>query len=124
MGLIRKLFGAAGISNPPEKPIYVDMRSETERQIELRAKSPLGEVDERTAERLLALTYLQNTLRYGTPEWKRNREELRAIGTALFEQGGNDRMTLLAYRAACLGVRPCDLLWAWDGIGRWRQRGA
>jgi len=100
---------------------YVDMRSMSERSIKQRAGSQLGDKDEQVAKRLLTLTRLENTLKYGSPEWNRDREEIRSIGEALFKEGGHNKMKLLAYRVAALGGSARDCEWDWDGIGGWMR---
>jgi hypothetical protein len=89
------------------------MRPESERKVEQKAKSPLSAEDEEIARRMVSLIQQCESLDDAA------HEEMKQIGRQLCENGGYDRMVLIAYRVQVLGrrVRDCELYW--DGICGW-----
>ena len=132
MGWLRNLFGRSrerastydSIDNSQKKwenilqetqasSGVVDMRPESERNAERQAQSHLSPEDEEIARRMVSLIQQCKSLDDAA------HEEMKQIGTHLCENGGYDRMVLIAYRVKALGrrVRDCELYW--DGICGW-----
>ena len=90
----------------------VDMRPDSEKQVELQAQSDLGGENESFAQRLV---YLQSQSGDATAK-----TEIRRIGEQLGDNGGHGRMALVAYRVEYLGGSSRQLEYAWAGICGWR----
>jgi len=111
MSWLRNLFGGRRASAVNSD--FVDMRPESERKMESKAQSRLSAEDEQIARRMVSLIQQCKSLDDAA------HEEMKQIGRQLCENGGNDRMLLIAYRVQALGrrVRDCELYW--DGICSW-----
>ena len=92
---------------------FVDLRPESERNAERKAHSSLSSEDEKIARRMVSLIEQCQSLDDTAAQ------EMKTIGQQLCQNGGNDRMLLIAYRVQSLGrrVRDCELYW--DGICGW-----
>ena len=111
MGWLRNLFG--GSRATAGDPNFVDLRPESERQTQRRAKTGLSGEDEEIARRMVRLIQECGSLDDAAAL------EMKQIGHQLCENGGHERMVLIAYRVQALGrrVRDCELYW--DGICGW-----
>jgi hypothetical protein len=111
MGWLRNLFAGNRASTADSD--FVDLRPESERQIERKAQSRLSSEDEEIARRMVSLIQQCNSLDDEAAQ------EMKRIGRQLCDNGGHDRMVLIAYRVKALGrrVRDCELYW--DGICGW-----
>jgi hypothetical protein len=111
MGWLKGLFG--GKRSTETRSDFADLRPESERKIEHKAQSRLSAEDEQIARRMVSLIQQCESLDDAA------HEEMKQIGRQLCENGGNDRMLLIAYRVQALGrrVRDCELYW--DGICGW-----
>jgi hypothetical protein len=92
---------------------FVDLRPESERNMERKAQSRLSAEDEEIAQRMVSLIQQCQSLDDAAAQ------EMKKIGEQICADGGNDRMLLIAYRVQALGrrVRDCELYW--DGICGW-----
>jgi hypothetical protein len=110
---IRGFTSASGMN-------VIDLRSEHEKQLGLRAVRGLGVEDEKYAHQLVAIfKEMQALFETDKAAYDRKREEARKIGQILGDNGGNDRMTLVANRVQVLGGRARDCERAWEGICGW-----
>ena len=110
---IRGFASASGMN-------VIDLRSEHEKQIGLRAVRGLDIEDEKYAHQLVAIfKEMQALFETDKAAYDRKREEARKIGQILGDNGGNDRMTLVANRVQILGGRTRDCERAWEGICGW-----
>lgn len=111
MGWLRNLFG--GRRATATSSDFVDLRPESERKMEKQAHSRLLPEDEEIAQRMVSLIRQCQSLDDSAAQ------EMKRIGEQLCENGGYDRMVLVAYRVQALGrrVRDCELYW--DGICGW-----
>jgi hypothetical protein len=94
-----------------EQMYVVDLRPESERQIEREAQHDLGGEDEQLARKVLLLQQQRDS-----PQVK---AEIRKIGEYLGSNGGNDRMVRIAYRVVALGGSSRQLEYDWQGICGW-----
>jgi hypothetical protein len=110
---IRGFAGASGMN-------VIDLRSDHEKQLGLRAIRGLDLEDEKYSNQLVAIFKEMDAL-FETDKtaYDRKRDEARKIGQILGDNGGNDRMTLVANRVQVLGGRSRDCERAWEGICGW-----
>ena len=117
-------FSGAWLQLPPSRRQwglkYVDMRPQKEKDIQAKAQFALTSEDEQYAYTLVRL-FRDSKALFSTDKaaYEAKRAEARAIGQHLCEHGGDDRMTLVAYRVQALGGSTRDCEYAWDGIGGW-----
>ena len=99
---------------------YIDMRPQKEKDLQEKAQFLLAAEDEEYAHKLVRL-FVESKALYTTdkPAYEAKRAEARAIGQYLSDHGGDDRMTLIAYRVQALGGSTRDCENAWDGICGW-----
>jgi hypothetical protein len=98
----------------------IDLRSEHEKQLGLRAVRGLDIEDEKYAHQLVEIfKEMQALFETERAAYDRKRDEARKIGQILGDNGGNDRMTLVANRVQVLGGRARDCELAWEGICGW-----
>ena len=121
----RSMAGAIEQTTDPVSNMgVVDLRDENERSCEQRAQTALDSENETLAGRLMDLIIRQRAL-YNTDRTAADKlqEEIQQIGQQLCENGGHNRMVLIAYRGAVLGrgrgVRVRDFEFHWDGICGW-----
>ena len=111
MGWLRNFFGGSRAAETGSD--FVDLRPDSERKMERQAQSRLSAEDEEIARRMVLLIQQCKSLDDSAAQ------EMKRIGEQLCENGGYDRMVLIAYRVQALGrrVRDCELYW--DGICGW-----
>lgn len=98
----------------------IDLRSDHEKQLGLRAVRGLDIEDEKYAHQLVAIfKEMQALFETDKAAYDRKRDEARKIGQILGDNGGNDRMILVANRVQILGGRARDCERAWEGICGW-----
>lgn len=98
----------------------VDLRSEDERQIEKRAQSMLEIHNEKIAKELISLTaQLDPLYNSNKAAFAELQEKITNIGMCLCQNGGSDRMKLIAYRVQALGGSIQDLEYHWQGLCGW-----
>lgn len=99
---------------------YIDMRPQKEKDLQAKAQYALSGEDEEYAHMLVRI-FVESKSLFSTDKaaYEKKRAEARAIGQVLCDNGGDDRMTMVAYRVQALGGSTRDCEYAWDGIGGW-----
>lgn len=100
--------------------LVVDLRSEANRQREVRARQPLDPDDEALARQLMQLAFNLQGLKSGTEPHDEVCQMIRAIGEQICANGGSDRMDLICYRVAQLGAPSRYVRINWSGICGWQ----
>lgn len=98
----------------------IDLRSDEERAFEERGKSSLAGDDEAIARKLVELNKRSDyEFEHDKPAYDKTYAEIRHIGQALCDEGGDARMKEIAYRYAALGGRIRSLEMFWNRICGW-----
>jgi hypothetical protein len=96
-------------------PYFVDLRDESERNIERKSKSPLAGGDEQLARELCRLAGACREYSDSDQAYVR----MRQIGTQINATGGKRKMQLVCYRVRALGGNSRSVESAWHRIGEW-----
>jgi len=86
----------------------MDLRSQSERDLEQQAKTPLEPKYEQLARELCGLVEKDAEAR------------IQEIGKQLYAEGNHKLMVLVFYRVVALGGVTCSPSPYWDGIGKWQ----
>ncbi len=98
----------------------IDLRSDEERAFEEHGKSSLGGDDEVIAKKLVELCKRSDyEFEHDKPAYDKTYAEIRRMGQALCDEGGDARMKGVAYRYAALGGRIRSLEMFWNRICGW-----